>query len=52
MFNNLGRCNYCGYNHDKTYCPEEYGGCGLSSPHLSWYGEFDQGLSELNIIRG
>jgi hypothetical protein len=29
----------------------EYGGCGESSPHLSWYGEFDDGLKKLNIIR-
>lgn len=49
-FNNLGRCNQCGYNHDKTYCPVEIGGCGQSSPHLDWYGNFEEGLSKINIF--
>ena len=51
MFENLGRCDHCSYNHDRTYCPVEYGGCGESTAHLAWYGEFDDGLKKLNIIR-
>lgn len=49
-FDNLGRCNNCGYNHQKTYCPEEMGGCGKSSPHIEWHGDLDAGLAKINIF--
>tara|TARA_B100001115_G_scaffold159518_1_gene133346 strand:- start:838 stop:1089 length:252 start_codon:yes stop_codon:yes gene_type:complete len=49
-FVNVGRCDHCGYSHDKTYCLEELGGCGQSSPHLDWYGSFDQDLAEIDIF--
>lgn len=49
QFANLGRCEHCGYNHRLVYCPEEYGGCGQSSPLIEWYGNLDQGLEDLGI---
>lgn len=49
LFENLGRCSHCGYNHEKVYCLEEYGGCGKSSPLIDWYGDLDAGLEKLDI---
>jgi len=49
-FSNVGRCESCGYNHEKTYCPEEMGGCGQSSAHIDWYGDFEEGLSKIDIF--
>ncbi len=50
LFDNLGRCEYCGFNHQKVYCPQEYGGCGESSALIDWYGNLDEGLAELDIF--
>jgi hypothetical protein len=49
-FKSVGRCNQCQYTHELTYCPEEKGGCGQSTPHLDWYGSFNEGLSKINIF--
>lgn len=49
-FDNVARCSNCGYTHELTYCPEHLGGCGQSSAHMDWYGNFDRKLREIDIF--
>ncbi len=49
-FESVGRCSNCGYTHENTYCPSEFGGCGNSSPHIDWYGDFEEGLAKIDIF--
>ncbi|MCR9154010.1 MAG: hypothetical protein ACPGVV_10270 [Croceimicrobium sp.] len=50
-FTNVGRCSSCGFTHENTYCQAENGGCGQSSSHIDWYGDFESGLSKIDIFK-
>ncbi len=45
MISTGGRCPDCFKDWEKIRCPEEAGGCGVSSPYMDWYGDLNKWLS-------
>lgn len=52
LFENLGRCESCDYQHQKVYCPSEEGGCGQSSDLIFWFEDPELGMAKLGFFKG
>ncbi len=47
VFETIGRCPACHFQHENTQCVPHAGGCDKHSPHLDWYEGLDKIIEEL-----
>lgn len=45
-FKTAARCPRCQRQHEYTQCIDFAGGCAASSPHIDWYRDLDDLLSD------